>query len=460
MLPSLWPYLQRLNGDENFLALAVFIYSLGEFVGSIVWGYVYNSTSMKFSLLSWIFTGFAGSAVYSLGGYFPNFGKWLIILGRMLQGIWTGAQQTVNQAYISEWVDQSKNLDLIVNLGASVVIGFTVGPIVGLAAKYTNFTIGWFYVDEYTSAGYYQSIITLIMIAIVANLFEEIPRKYRRSLSRDNKDDFVLDGSISAKEILKNNKNISWYIPSRVDFSKLTEDEKYKLSRLKPNTKVVLLVLIISIISFNGFAVQETTTTPISTDINHKYTNTLDNGKEFAYILFACSGILSISTFILLKIIKNLISNNILLLISTFLGFIGYIITIDYSPRVIEPVRFVVGFCLISVAFPFSRSIIVSLYAKIIGKHKAGVYVGYMMAAGAVTRCVGPFWAVQTLIVSPTITYGICAVLFGISILIQVFYFKNICPHWSFYIEGNEKQSKINQNTNSLIMNKDDESKI
>ena len=204
ILPSLWPYLESFEADENFLAFVLFIYSFGEFVGAIVWGYIYNATSMKFSLYSCILTGFAGSIIYSLGGYFPGYGKWLVALGRLLQGLWTGGQQTVEQAYISEWIDKNQNLALIANIGASAVIGFTVGPLVGLGGRYTNFSIGWFYVDEYTSAGYFQAIITILMALLTFYYFEEIPREFRKSLNIDDEDeDVVLIGSISAKEILK-----------------------------------------------------------------------------------------------------------------------------------------------------------------------------------------------------------------------------------------------------------------
>lgn len=454
ILPSLWPYLEMFDADENFLAFVLFIYSFGEFIGAIAWGYIYNASSMKFSLYSCILTGLIGSLLYSIGGYFPGYGKWLVALGRLLQGLWTGGQQTVEQAYISECIDKKENLGLIANIGAAAVIGFTVGPIVGLGGRYTNFSIGWFYVDEYTSCGYFQAIITILMFVLTAYYFEEIPREYRKSLDHeedDDEDDLI--GSVSAKEILKDNRSITKYNPSEINFALVTEDEKDRLSRLKPNTNGVLVALLIFLIHFNGFAVQETITTPISTDVNHNYTNTLDYNGDFAYVLFACSGVLSIVTFMLLKQVNNLISDKVLVFISSFLGLAGYLIMIDYSPRIIEPARFIVGFCLISIAFPFGRGITLSLFAKIIGKHKAGVYMGYMLAVGAISRCVGPFWAVQALIVSPALTFGICAALFGVNIIAQWIYDNDISPHWSYFIdkyeeELHQKEGREGQNEN------------
>ena len=40
-----------------------------------------------------------------------------MFLGRFIQGIWTGAHQTIDTAYISECIDKDQNLAMITNLG-------------------------------------------------------------------------------------------------------------------------------------------------------------------------------------------------------------------------------------------------------------------------------------------------------------------------------------------------------
>jgi len=106
------------------------------------------------------------------------------------------------------------------------------------------------------------------------------------------------------------------------------------------------------LIHFNGFAVQETITTPLITDINHKYTDTLDYPESFAYILFTFSGVLSVLTFIILRHINRYIGEFNLVFISCIMALTGYLILIDYKVRVIEPWRFIIGFGIISVSFP------------------------------------------------------------------------------------------------------------
>jgi hypothetical protein len=196
--------------------------------------------------------------------------------------------------------------------------------------------------------------------------------------------------------------------------------------------------LLIFLIHFNGFAVQETITTPISTDILHKYTDTLDYPESFAYMLFAFSGVLSLITFIALRRVSDWIPNKKFVMISSIMGFIGFFMLMDFSPRIIEPARFIVGFCIISVTFPLGRGVTLAMFSQIIGKHKAGVYMGYILAVGAISRIVGPFWSVQSLTVSPALTFGICAFLFLVNIVAQWWYGDCLNAHWSYYIDNFE----------------------
>lgn len=56
---------------------------------------------MKFSMISCILTGMAGSLLYAFGDYckFCNvlvtWGAYLVFAGRFIQGLWTGGQQAI-----------------------------------------------------------------------------------------------------------------------------------------------------------------------------------------------------------------------------------------------------------------------------------------------------------------------------------------------------------------------------
>lgn len=47
VMPSIWKYIEKHNGDEYFLASVLLIYSLGEFLGSLFFGYLHNYNTTK-----------------------------------------------------------------------------------------------------------------------------------------------------------------------------------------------------------------------------------------------------------------------------------------------------------------------------------------------------------------------------------------------------------------------------
>ena len=115
------------------------------------------------------------------------------------------------------------------------------------------------------------------------------------------------------------------------DLGKINQEEKTLLINQKPNIIGIVVSLWIFLIHFNGFAVQETITTPLITDLKHKYTDTLDYPESFAYILFTFSGVLSVLTFIVLRHLNRYISEFKLVFLSCVMAFIGYMLLIDYK---------------------------------------------------------------------------------------------------------------------------------
>jgi len=185
--------------------------------------------------------------------------------------------------------------------------------------------------------------------------------------------------------------------------------------------------------------VQETITTPIITDVKHQYTSTLDYPESFAYVLFTGAGVLSVLTFITLKHLNRFITDYNLVLISNIMGFVGYCALINYKDRIIEPYRFFIGFGIISVAFPFGRGVTLSLFSRLIGGHNPGMYMGWMLGIGAISRIVGPFWAVQSLSINPYVTFGVTAILFLVNILGQIIFKSSMESHWSCKIQEFEE---------------------
>ena len=161
-----------------------------------------------------------------------------------------------------------------------------------------------------------------------------------------------------------------------------------------PNSKGLGIVLVLFVIHFFSFAIQETITTPYvlsaygwsQTDVN---------------LLFVAVGVISLVTSIGIKYLARVVSDYNMLLISLVIGLIGSILLIDSPPftdQITLPLpRFFAGFALITVAFPFGRNVSLSVFSQLLGPTPQGQWFGYMFAAGAIPRIIGPSWSLFAL---------------------------------------------------------------
>lgn len=314
---------------------------------------------------------------------------WLIFAARMFQGIWTGGQQAIEQSYVSEVVRDEHKLKILSEIGISAVLGFVTGPVFGTALAFVDVQLGVVKIDKYTSCGYLQFILTLIMMFLTLFVFREIPHSERH-------------GQVTTS-------------------SKPTVDP--------PNIWGITVCMIVCFIVFNGFAVQETITTPLVTDISHVYSDSFDWDVTGSYLLFTGSGIVSILSFVLIHKWEKHTNDKALLLIGLSTGVIGYCMIIDYSFRHINIAQFIIGFTFISISFPVSRNMVFTIISKILGPNKAGCYMGWMLAVGAIARMAGPFWAVQSLSVSLKLCFGGTGILFLLAMLAVTIGWKELEPH-------------------------------
>ena len=106
--PSLAPYLLQIGAPISYLPWVVSSYSVGEMLGSATIGLFYEyavrtfkveGRGPRYSLLMCALFGIVGSALYASAGWIKNadVARQCILVGRFLQGIWTGGQQAVEQ---------------------------------------------------------------------------------------------------------------------------------------------------------------------------------------------------------------------------------------------------------------------------------------------------------------------------------------------------------------------------
>ena len=121
IVPSLANYLRRMGAEEWVLGVAVAVYSLGEMVGSAVFGKIITkrlreqpATGPRRALLETMVFGVVGSVLYVVADgvgqnlYMRPYAPWVVVLGRFLGGIWTGGKMVCEAASnLLDAVDQS-----------------------------------------------------------------------------------------------------------------------------------------------------------------------------------------------------------------------------------------------------------------------------------------------------------------------------------------------------------------
>ena len=107
VMPSLWLYLESLGSNTTFYALVVSAYSIGEALGSLLFGPLSVSLGVRRTLLLCSVVNFCGATSYAMAySVYTNVSAWAaplaVLLGRLLQGTGSGGQQAVESAGVPE----------------------------------------------------------------------------------------------------------------------------------------------------------------------------------------------------------------------------------------------------------------------------------------------------------------------------------------------------------------------
>ena len=106
ILPILAPYLTQIGIHESYLPWVIFIHHIGGLIGSTTMGVLYDyitriyqveGRGAKICLLMCPLVGIVGSVLYTSAEWIgdADVAKWLVLFGRLLQGIWRGGQQAI-----------------------------------------------------------------------------------------------------------------------------------------------------------------------------------------------------------------------------------------------------------------------------------------------------------------------------------------------------------------------------
>eukprot|EP01100_Stratorugosa_tubuloviscum_P000483 TRINITY_DN1108_c2_g1_i1.p1 TRINITY_DN1108_c2_g1~~TRINITY_DN1108_c2_g1_i1.p1 ORF type:complete len:446 (+),score=133.07 TRINITY_DN1108_c2_g1_i1:98-1435(+) len=382
LLPTLWPYIDKLGLNHTDLGKAQIVNSVGLIFGCLFLGFIAIRVSYKAAFLISSVFGFIGYFFYAIIlslGLSPLNSLYLMYISRLFAGLATS--YSLVMAYISAVVPEQTRTGRIAITQAILSFSYVLGPAIEAILTLINFSIGPIIFNDCTLAGYLCAILYLILIIFVFFFFSTL-------------------------------------VPP-------CEDIKHNVYSKVPPKKILLMVCfgITYFCLFCGLAAIDLIGTPIT----EKYYlfNTLSNS-----ILWGSLGIISLIGPISIRLLTNRISDTILLLGWFCLTTISFASLLDFT-KPLPLWVYITCNGVISASFPACMSLINAIFSKILADRPKATVMGILQMTAGAGRLITSLWAGQIFSLpsgfGPTIIYAISGILQVISaILILIF------QQWTF----------------------------
>lgn len=194
VMPSLFLYLQGMGANPAFYALVVAAYSIGEALGSVALGALSNVIGTKRTMQTCAMVSCSGALSYALADSCarpsaavlreaavgsqlvpPELGPFVVLAGRILQGIGSGGQQAVEQAYLTVAAPYEERTAMTAKLSTFACLGFIFGPALGAVVSQTPaFAIGGVRFDTFTKQGWVVAVLNSCMCMMTTCCFTEV----------------------------------------------------------------------------------------------------------------------------------------------------------------------------------------------------------------------------------------------------------------------------------------------
>jgi ceroid-lipofuscinosis MFS transporter 7 len=337
---------------QQFLSYVVAIYSVGQFVGSLFFGFWSNRRrtieplllSLVFLLAANMYYGFAQD--FPITASFPR--GWHVFIARFFVGFGAG-NVAVARAFVSEGSTlETRNVAMTIT-GAAQGMGFVLGPAVGFAfTLMPNYQVGPIAINGYTCAGFASAFFSLINLILVPFMFRDIPHK-------------------------------SAHGTARVMAPRMTRSEAVAM----------LAVMWIFFVILTSFSVFETITGPLTQDF-------FGWGDEYNGLLVFSAGIFSVFVFIGLGLVtrKRKLDDRRMILFGAIFMLASNIVVIPFwGTSGLHLSQLILSSVFIAVGYPVASSITYALFSKVIHPVAQGDKMGYLTACGSLARMIGPIWA-------------------------------------------------------------------
>jgi len=157
IIPILPFIVKDINPVQEGILLAVLLsaYSLAQFIASPLWGRLSDRIGRRPVILSGLFGSFLSFSMFALVRSYN-----LILISRVIQGLFTGATLPTARAYIADITPKADRAKRYGLLGAAFGIGFTFGPAIGSLLSLKIFLIPT--LPAHAAAGFFAAFLCLM----------------------------------------------------------------------------------------------------------------------------------------------------------------------------------------------------------------------------------------------------------------------------------------------------------
>ncbi|XP_062514051.1 major facilitator superfamily domain-containing protein 8-like [Corticium candelabrum] len=466
VLSSLWPFLRTVDKDATptILGVVVASFSLGQLLGSPVFGYWANRRQSKEPVVVSCILALVGNCMYGYSGSLSEhniFNAITMMSARFIVGFGAG-NVAITRSFVSHSTTLEERTAAMANMSIAQALGFIIGPAIGLAfvplgEDGVQVSAIYFQLNIYTAPGFLGATLALLNVVFVLVFF----REHVNIVAVPDSDSLT---------------------PS----IQVTGDSGYSASHLKMDKLAVIGCIGLFFIVLFVFTVFETLTTPLSMD---EYAWSSVQATFYNGILFAVAAVISVVTFLLAKPLSRKVDERTLLVVGFIIIACGIVVLLPWSkesPAVMasfidtnptvkvtstatEPTflpfnteaasssrgcplqyrwcinsskvliqQFFAGAVLISIGYPVSSLMTYSLYSKILGERKQGTMMGWLTASGSLARTLGPVFVSSVYHrFGPRWTFVSSGVIVAIALLALWYLYRRLVPfHLNFRING------------------------
>ncbi|XP_022049244.1 major facilitator superfamily domain-containing protein 8 isoform X2 [Acanthochromis polyacanthus] len=383
ILPTIWRYLQTLDAEPYFLGLTLSAFSLSGLLSGPLFG---HWSDRRRAIKKIILFGNLFEIVGNLM-YFMGYSKWLLLSSR-----------------------------------------FVAGPAFNIFLRLSDFHVGPFLVDKYTSPGLFMCLMWTLLQPVVVFMYWDLPPienvKAKNRLINSNEEkteqELVKDEDesneeekplMSSQEMVGSYGSVVRSSPLKNHTSPASNGTMNHISTppspMPPETnkssfftcsmmreflkeEVVVLLAAQFITLFNQTAL-ETMVTPLT----QKYFNF---GELENSVMYCLAGGVVIAGFLFVRWLSRHVAERVVLVIGLSIANISCIWCLIFlaNPRGDYPwqlTEFIIGIFLQVVGLPFVAVSQVSLFSKITSEKTQGFSQGVRRSVGGLATILGPLWA-------------------------------------------------------------------